>query len=95
MREALEASSIIEFGEHPETLSPVDAAGSSSLHLGVIEPSGPPSGSPSGSSSGEPGSFWLRAVMDNLTTGGALNAIGIAEAVILSARAASGDGYTM
>lgn len=70
VREALAASPIIQFAERPETLGPVDAAGSSSLHLGTIEPST------------APGSFWVRAVMDNLTTGGALNAIGIAEAIL-------------
>jgi len=87
VRKALDTSSIIEFSKHPETLSPIDAAGSSSLHLGTIEPSS------------APGRFWLRAVMDNLTTGGALNAIGIAEAVLgaggaKEARGTSADSYT-
>ncbi|MCP4203633.1 MAG: hypothetical protein GY769_17065 [bacterium] len=77
VRQALEASPSLEFAERPETLGPVDAAGSSSLHLGAIE------------ASTAPNSFWLRAVMDNLTAGGALNAIRIAEAVLES------DGYTM
>lgn len=80
VREALENSPAIEFAESPETLGPIDAAGSNSLHVGTIE------------ASAAPGSFWLRAVMDNLTMGGALNAIGIAEAVL----GAGGDGgYTM
>lgn len=51
--------------------SPVAAAGRNEILLGAISPAG-----------GRPGRYWLRAVMDNLTRGGAVNAIEIAAAVL-------------
>lgn len=80
LRAALEESKIIEVVGRPDALGPIDAAGSILLKMGQIE------------EAGSDGEFWLRAVMDNLTAGGALNAIGIAEAV-LALRPA--DRYTM
>ena len=50
--------------------NPIAAAGSKQVLLGAIEPAGPP------------GRYWLRAVMDNLTRGGAVNALEIAAAVL-------------
>lgn len=79
VREALAASAAIEFSDEPGTLGPVSVAASAKLVLGPVE------------TSTAPHSYWLRAVMDNLTLGGALNAIGVAEAILGSDRA----GYTM
>lgn len=82
VREVLSASPVIEFTDHPETLGPIDVAGSPTLLLGSVE------------TSTAPNSFWLRGVMDNLTLGGALNAIGVAEA-LLAAKAAGDPDQVM
>ena len=50
---------------------PIAAAGSKKVLLGPVEPA-----------SGQPGRYWLRAVMDNLTRGGAVNALEIAATVL-------------
>ncbi len=70
IRKTLKASPALGFARHPDKLGPIDVAGSSTIRLGAIE------ASPDGRG------FWLRAVMDNLTLGGALNAIGVAEAIL-------------
>ena len=49
---------------------PIDAAGSHRVMLGRVTPAG------------RPGRYWLRAVMDNLTRGGAINALEIATAAL-------------
>jgi aspartate-semialdehyde dehydrogenase len=54
-------------GEAP---GPVEAAARDEVLVGSVRPD-----------PGHPGGYWLWAVMDNLTRGGALNAIEIAEAV--------------
>ena len=58
--------------EAPETAGapapgPIDAAGSHRVLLGEVAPAGGPAGR-----------YWVRAVMDNLTRGGAVNALEIA-----------------
>ncbi len=50
---------------------PIAAAGSNEVLLGAMAPA-----------AGQPGRYWLRAVMDNLTRGGAVNALEIAAAVL-------------
>ncbi len=50
---------------------PIAAAGNARVLLGPVSAAAGPSGS-----------YWLRAVMDNLTRGGALNAVEIADAVL-------------
>ncbi len=55
---------------------PVLAAGRDNVLLGPVSPA---TGAPA---TGTPGRYWLRAVMDNLTRGGAVNAIEIAAAVL-------------
>jgi aspartate-semialdehyde dehydrogenase len=61
----------LELAKKPQLLGPVDAAAHAKILVGAIaeEPS-------------TPGGFWLWAVMDNLTRGGALNAVEIAEEVL-------------
>ena len=54
----------------PPGPAPTDAAGSHRVLLGPVTPA-----------AGRPGHYWLRAVMDNLTRGGAVNALEIAAAV--------------
>jgi aspartate-semialdehyde dehydrogenase len=54
-----------------EPLGPVDTAASPDVLLGHLRPE-----------TGRAGSYWLWAVMDNLTTGGAANAIALAEALL-------------
>lgn len=48
-------------------LGPIDAAGGSRVIVGPVGPA-----------AGRPGHYWVRAVMDNLTRGGAVNALEIA-----------------
>ena len=79
VRSKLAASDSIEMAAEARPLGPVAAAGKDKILLGAIEPAS------------APGSFWLWAVTDNLTAGGALNAIGIAEACSSSSPA----GYAM
>lgn len=54
-----------------EPLGPVDVAASEDVQIGQLR-----------GDRGLPGSYWLWAVMDNLTRGGASNAIALAEAVL-------------
>ncbi len=71
LREALRQHSHLELVRRPELLGPIDAAGKDKVLVGRLEP--------------EPrraGGYWLWAAMDNLTRGGALNALEIAEAVL-------------
>ncbi len=55
----------------PPGPGPIAAAGSADVLLGPISPV-----------AGRPGRYWLRAAMDNLTRGGALNALEIAAAAL-------------
>jgi aspartate-semialdehyde dehydrogenase len=76
VRRRIGRSSAITTVREPRRLGPVAAAGEEHLLLGEVR------------SGAAPGSFWVWAVMDNLVRGGAVNAFGIAEA-LLSAGAAS------
>jgi aspartate-semialdehyde dehydrogenase len=70
VRKALAAHPVIELAEKPRHLGPIDAAANDKVLLGAVR------------KDEATGGFWLWAVMDNLTRGGALNAIEIAEAVL-------------
>jgi aspartate-semialdehyde dehydrogenase len=67
VRKALTASPFVEAAEDPRHLGPIDAAASDKVLLGA-------------SRKDERG-IWIWAVMDNLTRGGAINALEIAAAV--------------
>lgn len=71
VREALAAHPLMELADDDRQPDPTDAAASESILVGAVE-----------ADPGEPKALWLWAVMDNLTVGGALNAVGIAEAVL-------------
>lgn len=68
VRKALEANPHLELADHPKHLGPVEAAASEKVIYGTVRKD-------------PEGGFWLWAVMDNLTRGGALNAVEVAEAV--------------
>lgn len=70
IRKALAASPILEVADKPRLLGPIDAAASDKVLFGTVR------------KDEATGGFWLWAVMDNLTRGGALNAIEIAEALL-------------
>ena len=61
--ESLTASPYIEPAESPETLGPIDSAARVEILLGAVH-----------ARASRPGEFWIWAVMDNLTRGGADNA---------------------
>ncbi|MCH9647926.1 MAG: hypothetical protein K0U98_06780 [Deltaproteobacteria bacterium] len=69
IRLALEESPYLEFVDDPDQLGPAAAAGREEILVGHLQ-------------TGRPGEYWLWAVMDNLTLGGALNAVRVAEAVL-------------
>jgi aspartate-semialdehyde dehydrogenase len=71
LSEAITASGLVEPAPEPLSLGPVTAATSDRILLGSVEPD-----------PGQPGAFWIWAVMDNLTRGGALNAVGVAEGLL-------------
>ena len=71
VREALENPPLVVSAEDPELLGPVDAAGREEVLLGRIDPAG---------DNGR--SWWITAVMDNLTRGGGLNALELAEPIL-------------
>jgi aspartate-semialdehyde dehydrogenase len=69
IRKALAGHAHLEAADKPRLLGPIDAAASDKVFYGSVR------------KDEAGGGFWLWAVMDNLTRGGALNAIEIAEAV--------------
>jgi aspartate-semialdehyde dehydrogenase len=71
VREAITAGAFVESAEAPQDLGPVAAATTDQILLGEVEKD------PS-----HDGGFWIWAVMDNLTRGGALNAVGVAEELL-------------
>jgi len=75
IRDALEAAPRLSWADQ-EGLGPVDVAGGDEVLLGPLRADGEPAGSDSA------GSYWVWAVMDNLTRGGASNALAIAEALL-------------
>jgi len=66
--EALAGHPFVEMADEPELLGPIVAAGHDRVVVGTLEPAGP-------------GGFHLWAVMDNLTCGGAANALRILESI--------------
>jgi len=66
VRKALSASPYIEAAGRPKNLGPIDAAAQDKVIFGTVRKDAT-------------GGFWLWATMDNLTRGGALNAIEIVE----------------
>ncbi|HYO12124.1 MAG TPA: hypothetical protein VE685_02895 [Thermoanaerobaculia bacterium] len=69
VRKVLSEHPWLEVAGKPKHLGPIDAAASDKVIFGTVRRD-------------ETGGFWLWAVMDNLTRGGALNAVEIAEAVL-------------
>lgn len=70
VKKALEGEPFIDFAVDPELLGPIDAANRDEVLVGSVDPV-----------AGLPGVYQLWAVMDNLTRGGALNALAILEAL--------------
>lgn len=61
----------VELSETPEGMGPIDAVSRETVLLGEVR-----------AAAGVPGGFWLWAVLDNLTRGGAANALAIARRVL-------------
>lgn len=72
VREALGEHPLNRLAEESELLGPIDAAASEEVLIGGVEAVAAADG----------GGVWLWAVMDNLTRGGALNAIAILERLV-------------
>lgn len=73
VREVLESAPRVAWWDDPEEpLSPVGAASTDEVLIGRLSSGGPD----------RPEVLWLWSVMDNLTRGGALNAVAIAEAML-------------
>jgi aspartate-semialdehyde dehydrogenase len=72
VRDAYADSKALRWADE-EPLGPADAAAADEVLLGHVR-----------SDEGRPGEYWLWAVMDNLTRGGATNAIAVAEAQLAS-----------
>lgn len=68
LRKAFAGHPYLEVADQPKRLGPIDAAASEKVIFGTIRKD-------------STGGFWLWAVMDNLTRGGALNAVEIVEAL--------------
>lgn len=71
VREALGEHPVNRLAEESELLGPIDAAASDEVLVGGVEAVAAADG----------GGVWIWGVMDNLTRGGALNAVGILEAL--------------
>jgi len=71
VRKALAGHPYLEPSDKPRHLGPIDAAANDKVLFGTVR------------KDEAGGGFWLWAVMDNLTRGGALNAIEVAEAIAL------------
>ncbi|HET9766539.1 MAG TPA: aspartate-semialdehyde dehydrogenase, partial [Thermoanaerobaculia bacterium] len=69
LRDAYADRPYLRWADNDAPLGPIDAASTDDVLLGHLRPDGP-------------GSYWLWSVMDNLTRGGATNAIAIAEALL-------------
>lgn len=68
LRKAFNRHPYLELAEHAKRLGPIDAAAHEKILFGTIRKD-------------DLGGFWIWAVMDNLTRGGALNAVEIVEAI--------------
>ena len=75
LREALAEHPVNELAPEPDLLGPIDAAARDEVLIGSVEKIS------SQETGGGPGRYRLWAVMDNLTCGGAVNAIQILEAI--------------
>ncbi len=71
VRKALGRHPHLVLAENPKLLGPIDAAGETEILIGNVRRDAGPSGG-----------TWIWAVMDNLTRGGVINALEIAEAVL-------------
>jgi aspartate-semialdehyde dehydrogenase len=72
IRQALAAQPLLELpGEGEAPAGMMDSANRDGILVGSLTPE-----------LGEPGAYWIWAVMDNLTRGGALNAVAVAEEVL-------------
>ncbi|HZF11947.1 MAG TPA: Asd/ArgC dimerization domain-containing protein [Thermoanaerobaculia bacterium] len=71
LRRTLGQQPHLELAKKPQYLGPIDAAAQGKVLVGAVA-----------EELSTPGGFWLWAVMDNLTRGGALNAVEIAEEVL-------------
>jgi aspartate-semialdehyde dehydrogenase len=71
LRETLESQTFVSSADEPDLLGPKDVAGGDDVLLGRIDPA---------DDTGR--RWWITAVMDNLTRGGALNALGVAESIL-------------
>lgn len=71
LRKALGGNPHLELVRKPGHLGPIDAAAHDKVLVGTIQ-----------QEAEAPGGFWLWAVMDNLTRGGALNALALAESIL-------------
>lgn len=69
VRNALQDGTRLEIFEEPDLLGPIDVAAETDVLVGHV-------------TQDRPGSVWIWAVMDNLTRGGALNAVEIAERLL-------------
>lgn len=70
IRRALAEHPQVELADDPKHLGPIEVAGGDTIVAGAVR-----------RETGGAGGYWLWAVMDNLTRGGALNAIEIAESL--------------
>lgn len=68
IRKAFNDHPYLQVAEHPNRLGPIDAAANEKVLFGTLHKD-------------RLGGFWLWAVMDNLTRGGALNALEIVESI--------------
>jgi aspartate-semialdehyde dehydrogenase len=76
IRRALGDHPYVELSDDAKHLGPIEVAGSDKVLVGAVRKE-------TGGAGGG-GGYWLWAVMDNLTRGGALNALEIAEEVLAS-----------
>ncbi len=71
IRRALGEHPVIELADDPKRLGPIEVSGSDKVVVGAVR-----------KETGAAGGYWVWAVMDNLTRGGAVNALEIAAAVL-------------
>ena len=71
LREALENLPFVASADDVDLVGPIDVAGRDEILLGRIDPS-----------NDDGRSWWITAVMDNLTRGGGLNALELADPIL-------------
>jgi aspartate-semialdehyde dehydrogenase len=80
LRKVLGQHPFVELARKPGHLGPIDAAAHDKVLVGAVQEDSPSPNTPNTPNTpGAPGSYWLWAMMDNLTRGGALNALALAE----------------